>query len=101
MCYNINDKRRLYWLLDEYLLTKINESTFSDEFHNTFVNELDYNDFKEIEYSIFFELSNISEKFSPYEEDHKLWSGFTTVEELKKKIVETKEKLKSLNFLDK
>lgn len=98
MHYNVNDKRRLYWLLDEYLLGKINESTFTDEFHNTFVNELNRNDFTDKEYSIFFELSDVSERFSPFESDYKLWKGFTNTKELKKKIIETKEKLKELTL---
>ena len=91
--YNKNDKQILYWLIDEYLLGKINEPIFCNEFHDSFVNEMDIEILTELEYSVFSELSDVSQRFSEYEEDHKLWKGFTTAEELRQKIIETKEKL--------
>lgn len=91
--YNKSDKRRLYWLIDQYLSGKINETTFCDDFHDTFVNEMYYEDLTDIEYRTFSDLSDVSQRFSEYEEDFKLWSGFVTVEELMQKIIETKEKL--------
>lgn len=92
--FDKNDRRRLYWLIDQYLLGKINEPTFTNEFHDSFVNEMDYKTITESEYNIFSELNDVSARFSEFEEDHKLWPGFTTAKELKEKIIETKEKLK-------
>ncbi len=92
--YNKNDKRKFYWLIDQYLLGKIDEPTFCNEFHDSFVNEIDCETFTEIEYSIFFDLSDVSEHFSEYKEDFKLWPGFTTAKELRQKVIETKENLK-------
>ncbi|HUM98352.1 MAG TPA: hypothetical protein PK275_10880 [Chitinophagaceae bacterium] len=91
--YNKSDKQRLYWLIDEYLLNRINEPVFCNEFHDSFVNEINIEIFTELEYSVFSELSAVSQRFSEYEEDHKLWKGFTSADDLRQKIIETKEKL--------
>lgn len=92
--YEKNDKRRLYWLINKYLQGSINESTFCDEFYYSYDLEIDYETLNEIEQQAFSELSNVSSRFSQYVEDHKLDTrAFSTVEELKQKIIETKEKL--------
>lgn len=92
--YEKNDKRRLYWLIDHYLTSKIDEVAFCDDFHDTLVNELYYEGLTDIEQKVFSDLSEVSQRFSQYEEDIKLWAGFVTAEQLKQKILETKEKLK-------
>lgn len=91
--HNKNDKRRLYWLIDQYLSGKINETTFCDDFHDILVNEMYYEGLTDIEYKTFSDLSDVSQRFSEYEEDFKLWKGFVSEEELRRKIIETKEKL--------
>lgn len=93
--YNKNDKRRLYWLIDQYLLGKINEPTFCDEFYYSYNLEIDSETLNKIEQQAFLGLSKVSSRFSHYEEDHKLDArAFSTVQELRGKIIETKEKLK-------
>ena len=92
--YNKTDKRRLYWLIDQYLSNKIDEDTFGSDFHDTLVNEMYYEGLSEIEKEVFRDLHDVAERFSEYEEDHKLWSGFTTAQQLREKLLETKEKLK-------
>lgn len=90
-----NDKRRLYWLLDQYLSKKITEDVFCNEFYYSYDLELDYSSLTELEYNLFSELGRIAGRYSKYESDHKLDpKAFSTTEELKQKIVETKEKLK-------
>lgn len=42
---------------------------------------------------VFSKLLDVAQSFSEYEEDHKIWKGFVTSEQLKQKIIETKEKL--------
>ncbi|WP_347066848.1 hypothetical protein [Flavobacterium sp. WV_118_3] len=97
--YDKSDKRRLYWLISQYLLGKIDEPFFCDEFYYSYDLEVDSNTLTDIEKVAFAELSQISSRFSQYEEDHKLDSkAFSTVEELKQKIIETKEKLKGQNL---
>ncbi len=92
--YDKSDKRRLYWLIDQYLLGKIDEPTFCDEFYYSYDLEVDGNALTKVEKAAFAELSTIAERFSEYEEDHLgLPNGFYTAEELKQKIIETKEKL--------
>lgn len=92
--YDKSDKRRLYWLIDQYLLDKIDEPVFCDEFYYSYDLEVDSNTLTDIEKVVFAELSQVSSRFSQYEEDHKLDPrAFSTVEELKQKIIETKEKL--------
>jgi hypothetical protein len=93
--YDKNDKRRLYWLIDKYLLGKINESTFCDEFYYSYNLEIDSRVLNDIEQQAFSELGKVTSRFSQYEEDHKLDAlAFSTVKELKQKIIETREKLK-------
>lgn len=93
--YEKNDKRRLYRLIDQYLLGKIDEPTFCDEFYYSYDLEINNETLTEVEQQVFAELSNVSGRFSQYEEDQKLDAhAFSTVPELKQKIIETKERLK-------
>jgi hypothetical protein len=97
--YDKSDKRRLYWLIDEYLSGNIDESTFCDEFYYSYDLEISVNEsLNEIEQHAFSELSAVASRFSQYEEDHKLDAhAFSTVQELRQKIVDTKEQLKKQN----
>ncbi len=96
--YDKKDKRRLYWIIDEYLLGKINEQVFCDEFYYSYDLELNHHTLTEIETISFSELSEVASRFSQFKEDHKLdASAFSSVMELRQKIVETKEKLNKQN----
>ena len=92
--YDITDKQRLYWLIDQYLSNKINETMFCNEFHDFFVNEMDHKVLTNVEFDVFYDLSDVSQRFSDDEESFKLWSGFVTAKQLREKVIETKEKLK-------
>lgn len=93
--YAKNDKRRLYELINLYLSETITILSFCDEFYYSFI-EIDPNDYTEIETEVFYELNDISNRFSQYEEDHKLDShAFYTEIDVRKKIIEIKKKLKS------
>ena len=92
--YNYNDKRRLYWLIDQYLAGVIDETKFCNEFYYSYDLELEGETLTNYEKLVFDELSQVSSRFSKYEEDHKLNArAFSSVEELRKKILETHEKL--------
>lgn len=94
MNYKKNDKRRVYWLIDEYLAGRIDEPTFCDEFYYSFGLEIEKEDLTPKELEVFDELNSVASRFSPYEEDHQLDShAFSTAKELNQKIVETKNKL--------
>ncbi len=93
--YEKTDKRRIYQLIDMYLSDKINESTFCHEFYCAYDLELDYDTLKKDEYKAFYELSEITSRFSEFEKDIKKYPGvYHTKKEVKQKIIETKEKLK-------
>lgn len=89
-----NDKRRLYWLIEMYLSDSIDASTFCDEFYYSYSLEINYTDLSNMETTYFTELNTVIDRFSPFEKDQKLYPGvFFTEKELKKKILDTKEKL--------
>ena len=93
--YERTDKRRLYQLIEMYLVGKINESSFCDDFVPSYDVELDHNLLTEEENQAFYELSRITGRFSEFEKDHKEHPGvFYTEEDVKRKILETKDKLK-------
>ena len=91
--YDTHDKRRLYWLIDQYLSGALDEDAFCNEYHVAFVVELDLKVLSELEYTVFSELSEVSERFSPFKEDFALWAGFVTAEQLREKVAEAKERL--------
>ena len=98
--YEKSDKRRLYWLIDQYLSGMIDEPMFCDEFYYSYDLEVDSNALTEIENKVVAELSAVAGRFSEYEQDHiDLPNGFYTTEELKQKIIETKEKLQEQSTL--
>ena len=95
--YERIDKRRIYQLIDMYLLDDIDESMFCDEFYYSYDLELDFDTLTEEEHKIFYELSKITSRFSNFEEDIKQYPGvYSTREEVREKIKETKEKLEKL-----
>jgi hypothetical protein len=89
------DKRRIYQLINMYLAGKISENTFCDDFVPTYHQELDYDTLTEEEHKAFSELGIIAARFSDIIEDLIMYPGvYYTKLDLKKKIVETHEKLK-------
>ncbi|MDT3738636.1 MAG: magnesium and cobalt transport protein CorA [Candidatus Kapabacteria bacterium] len=92
--YNKNDKKRLYWLIDQYLSSEIDETEFCDEFYYSYNLEINEESLNKFEQECFLELSKVADRFSQYNEDHVLDSyAFATVKELRGKILETKNKL--------
>jgi hypothetical protein len=93
--YERTDKRRIYQLIEMYLAEKIDEAAFCSDFVPSYDLELDYDTLTEEEHSAFSELGKVASRFSEFEEDIKKYPGiYFTKEELKKNIIETKEKLK-------
>jgi hypothetical protein len=86
------DKRRLYWLIELYLKKTIDAATFCDEYYDCYDLELEFDSLNPVEAKVFFDLSQVVNRFSPHEEDHRgLPGGFYTEDELKKKVIETKK----------
>lgn len=93
-----SDKRRLYWLIDQYLASKIDARAFCDEFYYSYDLEMDYETLSEDEQGMFSDLSTVVSRFSEFQEDISCHpKAYFTEEQLKEKIVETKEKLKTEN----
>lgn len=89
-----SDKKRLYSLIDQFLSRKIDATTFCDEFYDCYDLELGFDTLNDIEAKAFYDLSQVVNRFSPYEEDHKgLPVGFYTEDELMQKVIETKKLL--------
>jgi hypothetical protein len=88
--FNKNDKKRLFWLIDQYLMDAINAWDFCSQFHDNYGVSLDLSTLTQDERKIFSELSTVAGRFSPYEEDHQNLPGvYYTEEELKQKVIET------------
>lgn len=96
--YEKNDKRRLYWLVDEYISNRINESVFCDEYYFSYNMEINQADLLDYEKDQFESISKIASRFSEFEEDHKLDAkAFSSSQELREKILEAKKVLTSQN----
>ena len=67
-----NDKRQLYWLMDNYLSGKFTAKTFCTEFYYSYDLEIDTDVFSNSEEKLLSLLSTVSGCFSEFEEDHKL-----------------------------
>lgn len=92
--YPRNDKRRLYQLMEMYLANVIVSSVFCDEFYYCYCLRIDIADLTEKEKQLFEEIEEISSRFSPYEEDHKMApNAYTTEKELYGKVAEVQKML--------
>jgi len=92
--YPRNDKRRVYWLIDQYLADKIDENSFCDEYYYSYDLAIDKKTLNNVERKAFEELSMIAGRFSGYESDFMTAPGvYSTREELRDAIAKTKEAL--------
>ena len=97
--YNKSDKRRLYWLIEQYLLGKINSSTFCLEFYLSYDLEISEQSLSELEKEIFQQISNIVDRYSDSSEDLKTYPKYyISEEELKNTIEKAKEILSPKNL---
>ena len=94
--YERTDKRRLYQLIEMYLTGKLDESIFCDDFIHSYDVELDHATLTEEEHQALRELGKVASRFSEFEDDLKKYPGvYFTKEDVRLKILETKERLKS------
>ncbi len=89
----MTSKEKLYYLLTEYQKGKYDTNTFCDQFTFIYNTEADYNMLSEAENKLFSELSIITARFSPYEEDLKLPNVYYSEQEVKFKVEEVVVKL--------
>jgi len=89
-----SDKRRVYWLINQYLSNRLNAYDFCDDYYMCFGRELNSDNLTSTEYKAFFDLSNITNYFSDDENDLKNYPGiYFSEDQLKRKVIETKELL--------
>lgn len=97
--YSKCDKKRIYWLMDEYLSGRLNETAFCDEFYYSYDLELDHSTLSDLERQYFSKLNMVVSRFSPYPEDQKLDpNAFSSVNELREMALYIKEHLSNPNL---
>ena len=90
-----DDKKRLYWLVEQYLSKKIDDRTFCDSYHESYDLEIDYKLLLDVEWKYLSELSAIARRFTEFKEDLEQYPGvYFTSKELRKKVKEIREKLR-------
>ena len=88
--------------MDMYIVSKIDGWTFCNEFYYSYSLEISDKILTDLEKNVFSELDKVSSRFSKFEKDHKEFPGaYFTEDQLHKKILESKEKLKEENPLEK
>ncbi|MDI6619747.1 MAG: colicin immunity domain-containing protein [Clostridiales bacterium] len=89
----MTSKEKLYYLLTEYQKGKYDTNTFCDQFTIIYDTEVEYDTLSKVENELFNELSIITARFSPYEEDLKIPSVYYSEQEVKSKVEEVIVKL--------
>lgn len=77
--------KRLYQLLDDFLAKKIDTESFSNDFTLIYGLHVDYDLLNDEEQKLFGELSEITSRFSPFEEDLKEYDCYFTENDVEKK----------------
>jgi hypothetical protein len=93
----MNDKEKLYYLVREYYFGNYTTEIFCDEFSIQYNTETNYDNLSEKEHKWFRELSIVTERFSPYEEDLKLPNVYFNEKQVKEKTKEVIEVLGIIN----
>ncbi|MBS0584968.1 MAG: hypothetical protein JSR76_01540 [Verrucomicrobia bacterium] len=90
--YDRSDKRRIYQLIEMYLSKEIDEIAFCNDFIPFYDVDLDYETLTREEEKAFSALADVASRFSGSEEDMQNYPGiYTDKEEVKQKILQTKE----------
>lgn len=82
-------------MIIEFRKGKYDTNIFCDEFTHIYAHVIDYNSLSRIENKLFKELSEITARFSDYEEDLKLLNVYYNEQQVKSKVEEV------LQFLNK
>lgn len=89
-------RERLYWLINLYLKKQIEPDRFCNEFHITFDHDADPSEFSVLENKEFSELAEMAARFSPLEEDLKLYPNvYYSERDIEDKIIHI---VQALNF---
>ncbi len=89
-----NDKRRLYWLIGQYLTNKMDAWAFCKEYHECYDVEINPNTLTPLEAKMFAELSIVAGRFLLSKKDHIQYPEiYYNEEELRHKITDAKKAL--------
>lgn len=92
--FEYTDKKRIYWLINQYLENKITQCNFADEYYKSYCLETDLNTLTDKETKVFDELAEVATRFTDIEEDLKNYPGvYYTPQELDQKIMQTRKAL--------
>lgn len=86
-------KEKIYYLIAEYQKGKYDTNTFCDQFTVIYDTEVDYDTLSKVENELFYELSTITSRFSPYEDDLKIPNVYYSEWEVKSKVDQVMKKL--------
>ena len=89
----MTEKEKIYYLLTEFQKGKYDTNTFCDQFTVIYDTEVDYDSLSTVENELFNELSVITARFSPCEEDLKIPNVYYSEQEVKSKVEEVLTKL--------
>lgn len=89
----MNPREQLHYLIKEYVNGKYNTITFCNEFTRIYDVEIDYEDLSKLEISLFSELSSITARFSPYEEDFEIPNVYYNEHEVRDEVKRIEQKL--------
>lgn len=93
--FRIDDKKRIYWLMDEFLSGTITGRKFSDEFYVSYDLEIDDSTLTDKEKDVFADLGNITSRFSEFKDDLvKFPKVYFSENQLRIAVGNAKEKLK-------
>lgn len=81
-------KEQLYYLLREFKNGNYTTRDFCNQFELILNTELEYSELNATEYELFSILADISERYSPYEEDLKIPNCYFNENDVRKKVAE-------------
>ncbi|MEI5909658.1 hypothetical protein WAK64_21930 [Bacillus spongiae] len=93
----MNPKGKLYYLLGEYSKENYDIKTFCEQFTIIFNNEIDFEELNDLEYRLFSNLSKLTARFSPYDEDLILPNVYYNEQDVKKEVLILQEILNKKN----
>ncbi|MCA1057601.1 hypothetical protein LCL96_01555 [Rossellomorea aquimaris] len=87
----MNPKEQIYYLLNEYSKGNYDTKTFCDQFTNIFNIEIDYEKLSDLEYRLFNNLSKVTARFSPYDEDLIFSNVYYNEQDIKREVLSLQE----------
>lgn len=78
-------RKKLYFILENYINKKYSTEYFCDQMYELFDLEVDSNELTKLEYDSFKGLSEVTSRFSPFDEDLKKYDCYYSEEQVMNK----------------